>query len=217
MTLRNDARPFLPQSAWKGVTLSHAQQVVHFMLQHGEFIASVLRVDKDVELHTEPWFCKPLGLRRQTADHLADAWLRRFPWDFESAQSFVAVANAVDVLLVQFGADRFSVNFTGLSWLFSLIVEKQLSNVWPHLEMCWSHGMSLAKASVHDIKEVSSPTLSFTNLLRQSNNIDELLVALMRTIEDSVVVVRAPRPQDVTDRVDLFLTSVYGDFEDQSN
>ena len=136
------------------------------MMQSGRFRTH--NVDGTVAA-SEPYLCRALLLERQTGDHLLAGLLRLHPWPFEDPAKMIEMCRGGRrAIILTFGHDRASPNFSLLRWLWRQVAStlpKSLP-IFLHSEPCCLHGLHLVKHRPLVGKAVLGASFSFTRLLR---------------------------------------------------
>ena len=109
----------------------------------------------------------------QNANSIIEALVREMVFNPLDVESCLALLTVLDILMLQFGADRFTPNKGAIAFIFSeLFWTISSPKVWPHLEPCWMHGIALSKSVCFSMKELVAAGASFSKLIRDAKNND---------------------------------------------
>lgn len=205
-------RSMLPPRQWKGLVLSSAPRSVQMMVQSGE--VHVWHTNpanlEDLIYEQEPWICKSVIVRRQTADSILEALFMRMALPLGDVEKCKAMLEVAHWIILNICCDRFSANLAAMRFIWSVIHHDIGSRMLPHVELCWSHGVSLAKSCAHETKEVVAACVSLSKMLKISKNVEELMEAMIQVLETKVWVIKNRRPDDDIERVQKLLEVIYG-------
>ena len=117
--------------------------------------------------------------------------LRSLPFDSSSAD-FLRILVKNDTVIIQFCTDRASANFAVVRYIF-YILKKLPITVLGHHELCWPHGVALAKGRSATMKVVPA-VLSLGKILRVGRDYRTAFEIAAEISKSNVVVSRRQRP-----------------------